>query len=640
MSLIVLPRINAWVAVLAFAFCCLMALSARPKSLGGMMIISATLLAAASIASLHHGKPQNHYLNHIKDSPQRACGIIHERIKNGRNSQRYVVCLERIGKIRCTGKILLNVKGELSPMPPGARIIFETRFVPNRNPLNPGQFDYKSYLENQTIHAQAYVESSSLIAGASAGGWRFHFDRVRQRAMSGIAASGMTADAMAVLNALVLGQRQELDRGLIRDYEIAGAVHILSVSGLHVGFVMMAIGMLLRPLPKNAHGRVTRLLVQWSCLWGFAALTGLSPSVVRSAAMFSLLAAGESLRRPQNRFHTLMVSALLILLADPSLLRDVGFQLSYAAVIFIVWLYPRLREIWSPGNALLQYIRDILAVSIAAQAGTLPLCLYYFHQFPGLFLLTNLVVIPLVTIIMLLGLLVIAIAIFTPVPKPLIAIIENCIRLMNGAISKIASVDKLTLPDLPCTLNMAIALSIVICAISFLIWRPTKQRAIATIVAVLLFQATVLHDRRRAFSTSELIVFHDRKSHAIAVRHGRIIKASCDSPNEFLLRPYRIQALADKQLAAPASALLYFAGKKILVARKETAWANVRPDILILTGSPEMNLERVLEQSRPQVIVADGTNFKSYVRRWSTTCQKKKIPFHSTSEKGYFKISG
>jgi competence protein ComEC len=130
---------------------------------------------------------------------------------------------------------------------------------------------------------------------------------------------------------------------------------------------------------------VLKLCIIWFALWGFAVLAGLSPSVVRSVTMFSFVALGMHLKRQTNIFHTLLVSMLLILLFEPSFLFDIGFQLSYLALFFILWLQPIFLKWYKPDNQIVEYFWQLLTVSFAAQIGTLPLSLYYFHQFPGCF---------------------------------------------------------------------------------------------------------------------------------------------------------------------------------------------------------------------------------------------------------------
>ena len=171
----------------------------------------------------------------------------------------------------------------------------------------------------------------------------------------------------------------------------------------------------------------------------FGILAGLAPSVLRSVTMFSFVAIGLFLRRSVNIYHTLLVSILLILLFQPSFLFDVGFQLSYIALFFIVWLQPLLANLWTPKNKIKNYIWDILTVSFAAQIGTLPLSIYYFHQFPGLFFVTNLIVIPLLGFIMSLGVLVMVFAAFNWVPFYPAKALEISIYYLDKIINTIAS---------------------------------------------------------------------------------------------------------------------------------------------------------------------------------------------------------
>jgi competence protein ComEC len=161
------------------------------------------------------------------------------------------------------------------------------------------------------------------------------------------------------------------------------------VSGLHIGLILLFVTFVLKPIPNNKKGSVLKLIITLSSLWLFGILAGLAPSVVRSVTMFSFVAIGQHLRRSVNIYHTLLVSILLILLVQPSFLFDVGFQLSYLALFFILWFQPLLSRLWKPKNKISNYFWDILSVSFAAQIGTIPLSLYYFHQFPGLFFITN-----------------------------------------------------------------------------------------------------------------------------------------------------------------------------------------------------------------------------------------------------------
>jgi competence protein ComEC len=243
----------------------------------------------------------------------------------------------------------------------------------------------------------------------------YYSAKLRDRIVENLRKSNFNSEELNVVVALILGQQQDISPEILHDYQFAGAVHILSVSGLHVGYLLLFINFLLLPFPKSKIGNLARFFIIFFSLGGFAIIAGLSPSVVRSVTMFSFVAGGMCLKRETNIFHTLLVSLLLILIVSPSFLFDVGFQLSYVSLFFIVWLQPLFKQIWQPNNKIKGYFWDILTVSFAAQIGAFPLSIYYFHQFPGLFFLTNLVILPAIGLIMALGVFVMIIAIFCPV---------------------------------------------------------------------------------------------------------------------------------------------------------------------------------------------------------------------------------
>jgi competence protein ComEC len=215
---------------------------------------------------------------------------------------------------------------------------------------------------------------------------------IRNRIIRNLEKNHFHKTELSVVVALILGQQQDISPEIVRDYQYAGAVHVLSVSGLHVGFILLFITFLLKPIPNSRRGAFVKLITVILFLWAFGLLAGFAPSVVRSVTMFSFVAIGMYLRRSVNIYNTLAISALLILLFQPSFLMDVGFQLSYVALFFIVWLQPLLASIWIPKNKIVQFFWDIITVSFAAQIGTFPMSIYYFHQFPGLFFITNLVI--------------------------------------------------------------------------------------------------------------------------------------------------------------------------------------------------------------------------------------------------------
>ncbi|HEX5171246.1 MAG TPA: ComEC/Rec2 family competence protein, partial [Cyclobacteriaceae bacterium] len=220
---------------------------------------------------------------------------------------------------------------------------------------------------------------------------------------------------------------------LLGAYASSGAIHVLAVSGLHIGILYAVITFVFGPLRRYSRGKWVLAGVSLLCLWSYAFITGMSPSVLRAVTMFTFVSLAEVSNRRSNIYNTLALSAFCLLLYDPYFIMSVGFQLSYLAVLGIVYLYPRLIFLWTPPSWLIPAWK-ITCVSVSAQLATFPLGLLYFHQFPVYFLVSNLFVIPLSFLVLVLGLIVLALNVFAPVVKPLGVLLTYVIKAMNAGV--------------------------------------------------------------------------------------------------------------------------------------------------------------------------------------------------------------
>lgn len=268
---------------------------------------------------------------------------------------------------------------------------------------NPGEFNYKRYMAFHQIGHQAYLPEGRWVMLEQGSGLLRFMQGIQKRAITLLQEHGLGEGELAILSALVLGYKHHLSADQVSAFSSTGAMHVLAVSGLHVGIVFLLVGHVLAPLDRLRHGKMLKPVLALAVLWAYAALTGLSPSVNRAATMFSAVIIAQLWGRYTDVYNTLAVSALLLLVWNPFLIVEVGFQLSYLAVIGIVVLQPHIYGLWQPRNWLLDKTWAITAVSIAAQMATFPLGLLYFHQFPNYFLLSNLVVIPAATVILPVG---------------------------------------------------------------------------------------------------------------------------------------------------------------------------------------------------------------------------------------------
>jgi competence protein ComEC len=588
-----------------------------------------------------------HYKN-IFDKNHNFTLTLREKLKNTAFNERYIALVNSIDQEKFTGRIILNIRRDSlrHSFVIGNQLKINATLYKNSSQKNPNQFDYQKYLENKQIYAQLYAEPDAMQLRSEIKKDIWYFTaQLRTRIIQNLGKSKFNKKELNVAVALIMGQQQDIDPDIIQDYQYAGAVHILSVSGLHIGFILLFVTLLLKPFPNTKKSSFIKLLIMLVSLSLFGVLAGLAPSVVRSVTMFSFVAIGHYLRRSVNIYHTLLVSILLILLFQPSFLFDVGFQLSYAALFFIVWLQPLLAKLWKPKNKILTYFWDILTVSFAAQIGTLPLSVYYFHQFPGLFFVTNLIVIPFLCFIMSLGVLVMVLAAFNWVPFYPAKILEISIFYLDKIISSIASLEQFIIKDIPLNTPLLISSYLVIISTTIAFEHKRFKNLVWVMLAIIMLQVSAIVTKWEVQNQEQFIVLNTAKNTLLVEQNGT---AATLFANDSLLKNSKNNKLLSSYLTANFSTLkhtnklknlFYFKGNKILLIDSTKVYPkNAQPDVLILTQSPKINLDRLLQTINPKIVVVDASNYKSILTKWKETCSQQKIPFHSTSEKGFYKI--
>ncbi len=641
--------IISFIAVVTIYF--LLKKSIFPKNYFGIAaLFSAFVIGVFTFVSNNQTRNKLHYIHFIttQNKNYTATISIKEKLKNTAVNDRYVAQMITLNGKESYGKVLLNIKKN-QPIPSmeiGANLKVTGPFYKNRNPNNPNQFDYGSYLENQQIYGQLYVEASDIQIGSTIDkSIAYYASLLRNRIIKNLEKNHFHKSELSVVVALILGQQQDISPEVVRDYQYAGAVHVLSVSGLHVGFILLFITFLLKPIPNTRMGSTIKLIIVITFLWAFGILAGLAPSVVRSVTMFSFVAVGMYLRRSINIYNTLAVSALLILLFQPSFLFDVGFQLSYVALYFIVWLQPLLASAWNPKYKIVSYFWDIITVSFAAQIGTFPMSIYYFHQFPSLFFVTNIIILPGMSLILGLGVIVMLFAAFDWVWIPLLKALEWSIWLLDKIIAWVASFENFVFKDIPLHFLSMWGLYLVI--FSIIIWtkKPNYRKFIAALFSIIILQVIAIPIKYSNQKTQEFIVFNKQGTSIFTERIGDKVTVFFSKDLEknananLVLKSYLVANYCSIQMKKPISNLLYFKNKKILIIDSSGVYLEKqRPDILLLINSPKINLERVFLNWKPQKVVVDASNFKSYCKAWKATCEKEKIPFHDTAEKGFFKL--
>jgi len=323
-------------------------------------------------------------------------------------------------------------------------------------------------------------------------------------------------------------------------------------------------------------------------------------------------------------------------------LFDVGFQLSYLALYFIVWVKPMLDRYYNPRHIVKKYIWDVTTVSLAAQIGVLPLSFYYFNQFPTLFIITNLFVLFPLSIVMVYGIIISVLAFIGFTNFYLSKVLEYGIWYINQVSVEVAKFEGFVLKDIPFTISMLLASYLFIFA--FFGWFKSKryQNLVVALLGIILFQLSILYQKKQTIGSDEFVIFNKSKSTLLAQRESDKIKMFSNdsiSDKDPLIKSYKTGNFARITSYSTVQNFYNLNGSKIMIIDSSGVYNSaLQPNILLLCGSPKINLERLLYQHKPNLIVADASNYKSYVELWRTTCEKFNVQFHSTYENSYFRL--
>jgi len=321
----------------------------------------------------------------------------------------------------------------------GDEVMFSTVFKLPAKPMNPQEFDYARFLELNLVRYVAYVPASQWSLVKERKGFSiFAFAaKVRHILLNELQRNGLSGDEFAVAAAILLGYDNLMDQDLEQNYRTAGAMHILVVSGLHVGIIYLVLNFLFGFLRRNQKQKLIKMVILLAIVWFYAILTGLAPSVQRSAVMISMFIFADTTNRFRDNYNTLAASAVLLMVFNPLIIYSVGFQLSYAAVFGILFFYKPIFRLLPVKNKILRVLWEIIVVSLSAQLGTFPIAAHYFHFFPTYFLLTNIVVFPLSFFILTSGLLFVAVFWVPIVSKIVGLVLFYLVFILNFLIAQV-----------------------------------------------------------------------------------------------------------------------------------------------------------------------------------------------------------
>ncbi len=631
-------------------------------------------VSAFFIAQLHDQQHCSRHFSRFNDQEGYLLASVIEPVSERANSYRLVVSVKGFSNDSLcrvtTGRLMLYLQKDslAASIQYGDKLVLENNYDVVSPPQNPHAFNYRRFLAMKNIFHSSYVRSGHWrLTGENKGVFFVKWALLlRQRAMDAFRENNLSGREFAVISALLLGYREYLDDDLRREFAGAGAMHILCVSGLHVGIIFMVLKYVFSFLCRLPGGMILRALFIILFIWLYAAITGFSPSVLRASVMFTFVATGQSFRRPTNIYNTLAASAFVLMIANPFIITYIGFQLSYLAVISIVAMQPPLYEVVKFKNKLLDKAWSIITVSLAAQLATGPLALYYFNQFPNYFLVTNLVVIPLASTIIYTALLTLLLspiayagALMGQLLSLIVAFLHHSVRFIEGLPHSTSNGLYLSLPE-------TFLIFILIVGVSFTLMHKSRPAFLCSLAVTALLVMSFSARSVSNASTQQFVVYSVRRATAVDFFSGNelMMLGSKDFVDDARQQDFAMSGMRLRHGHKKATHLSYlhandsvsemenfvrkndmiaFGDKRLLIIHSNGQAKlykhmpqSVKPDYLLISGNPRLDMQALLEIVKPAFVILDASNSAWNTARWEEACRVAGVDVWNVNEKGAY----
>jgi competence protein ComEC len=554
-----------------------------------------------------------------------------------------------------TGNLMISVRvdsASKNKFAYGDEVLIPSNFTPVEPPLNPAEFNYKAYLAHQNIYQQSFLiahqvvvlkqnQGNILVAQAL---------QLRQHLVEKLRASIRDTDALAVASTIILGYRADLRKEVQEAYSKTGTMHLLSVSGMHVGLIYLLISFVLAFLPPQKYGKVIKAVLSILAIWCYALITGFSPAVCRASLMLSMFIVGFAFNRHINRLNLLAVSAFILLLYNPFLITDAGFQLSYLAVFGIIALQPVIYKRANFKSKLARELWAVCSVSIAAQVILFPVSAFYFHDFPVFFLASNVFIIIPSLIIMYGGIFFLVLPHIPVVSAALAWLLEKTVMVMTATLSAIehaplGSINKIWLKPIESVLFYAL----LICTF-YVIVNKNKTALKLSFLFVTLIAISISVKVYDSMTTSNITFFSLRKNSAVLFRNGnRAVLISDLKPNDknyqYSIQPYLDSCkITDVQniglgnnigctYIAKQQNLVQFGNCKMLIIDKALGnkifAEKLNLDYIYITGSPKIDLTWLKQNYNFKTLIVDGHNSNNLISNLQAEAALSKTDFRN-----------
>ena len=554
------------------------------------------------------------------------------------------------------GKVILYFQNDsgMHPLKYGDEILISKKLQEIKNSGNPGAFDYKQYAAFKQVYHNVFLKNTE---------WRVlekkninYFDRflftARQNVLD-ILRKNLQGhdDQLSISEALLIGYTEDLDKDLVQAYSNTGVVHIIAISGMHLALIYVMLVWIFNRIPFVRRSKIIKVIFILSCLWLFSLLTGGAASILRSAVMFSCIVIGENFARRSTIYNSLAASAFLLLCYNPYFLWDVGFQLSYFAVLGIVIFQRPIYHLLYIKNKWINKIWALMSVSLAAQVFTFPVCIYYFHQFPTLFLFTNIIMVPLSTLILFVEIALVALSWIPGIGVLIGKLTWLLVWLMNKIILWFNGLPFALWDRISASVTSTIVLYLLVISTGFWLLNKNKSAFKLSLYMMLMFIGLVAYSKWQTAAQQKLIVYNVPQYQAIDLIEGNSYKFIGDSVllqngmlQNFHLKPGRISLqLSERSDSLPDlygyNNFFQFGSKRILLIDKPVVFEadkKINVDYIIVSKNPKLYISQLANVFSCGQYIFDGANSLWKIDRWKKECEKLHLQCWSVPDRGAF----
>lgn len=634
----------------------------RFRGIWGLLIILIIFLSAYMHAIFQSG------LNRLDDFSKHRSNYLIISIANEPISRGDIVRFEGqvkfAGTQKVTGKLLLAVKVDSSYQinhQYGDLLLIPSQYHEIEPPYNPAEFNFRAYLKTHHIRYQSFINQRQIIKlGSGYGNPMLAFAlSLRGKIVDHFRQHIPDPAAAAFASTLIMGYRADLSPEVLDAYSKTGTMHVLSVSGMHVALVFLLLNFLFMPLEQLKQLRFLKPLLLIAMIWFYAMLSGFSAPVNRAAMMLSFVVIGKASSKSINTYNLLAASAFILLIVHPYYVMDIGFQLSYLAVLGLVFFQPPIANLLYFKTKISGWIWNYVALSLAAQLFTFPLSMLIFHQFPLSFLVSNLLIVLPVSLLMYLGLFFVMLM---PLGIGLSYVGQGLFYLIHFTNQSLFFIGKLpyaSLQGIAISHFQTVLLYVAIIALVGLIMYKRKWGLWLLVVCFILVFAERSVSHFKLASQHKIIFYSLRKNFAMAYFKGNRYDLITDlkageKAEQFSVSPFLNRMIFIQRNRLSPNDIIYADdicsnGKLMQLGsyrllrwtadeNNKTYSSPLKVNAVLLTGNPSIKLSKLKEMIQFRQLLIDATNPDYKIRKWLAEAKSLQIPVYVLKKNPYLEV--